>query len=104
MGKFCGAIGFATLVETTPGVWEEQITSKVYYGDAMRINRRLQNSGSVNDDIVVSNEISIVADPFANDNFQEIRYVEFMNSKWKASNVEVAYPRLIITLGGIYNA
>ena len=103
MAKFYGSIGYAETVETKPGVWTEQITERKYYGDITRNSRRLQTSGQLNDDINVSNEISIVADPFANQNFHLMRYVEFMGAKWKISNVEVQYPRLILTIGGLYN-
>lgn len=103
MAKWCGIIGYAEQVETTPGVWSEQVTEHKYYGDVIRNNRRLQSAGKLNDDINVGNEISIIADPFANNNFHSMRYVEFMGTKWKVTTVDVQYPRLILSLGGIYN-
>ena len=103
MAKWCGIIGYAEQVETTPGVWSEQISERKYYGDVIRNNRRLQSAGKLNDDINVGNEISIIADPFANNNFHSMRYVEFMGTKWKVTTVDVQYPRLILSLGGIYN-
>lgn len=103
MAKFYGEIGYAETVETVPGVWEEQITKRNYYGELTRNTRRLQSADQLNDNINVSNEISIVADPYAYQNFHSMRYVVFMGTKWKISNVEVQYPRLILTLGGIYN-
>ena len=103
MPKFYGPIGYAETKETAPGVWTEVITERYYYGDVNRNTRRLQTSDKVNDDINVSNEISIVADPFANGNFHAMRYVGFMGAKWKISNVEVQYPRLILSIGGLYN-
>lgn len=103
MAKWYGKIGFADTVETEPGVWVEQIVERSYYGDLIRNSRRLQNSGSINDDINISNELSIVADPYANQNFFAIRYVEFMGAKWKVSNVDVEYPRLVLAIGGVYN-
>ena len=103
MARFYGVIGYATPVETTPGVWEEKITERTYYGDLIRNTRRLQSADQLNDNINVANEISIVADPYANENFHAMRYVEFMGAKWKISNVEVQYPRLILTVGGLYN-
>jgi hypothetical protein len=104
MAKFFGKIGFAETVETAPGsgVWIEQITERDYYGDLGRNTRRLQSSEGLNDDINISNELSIVSDPFARENFHSMRYVEFMGAKWKVSTVEVQYPRLILTLGGLY--
>lgn len=103
MAKFYGVIGYGKTVETKPGVWEEQITERKYFGELVRNTRRLQSSGSLNDDVNVANEISIVADPFANQNFHSMRYVEFMGAKWKITDVEVSYPRLILTIGGVYN-
>lgn len=103
MAKWYGMIGFAETAETAPGVWEDVITARAYFGDVIRNSRRLQNANQLNDDINVSNEISIVADPFAMNNFHSIRYVEFMGAKWKVSNVDVQYPRLTLSVGGVYN-
>lgn len=103
MAKFFGKIGYAETKQTSPGVWEEEITEREYFGDLTRNTRRLQSSGNLNDNIVVANDISIISDPFANQNFHAMRYVEFMGTKWKISNVEVQYPRLILTLGDQYN-
>lgn len=103
MAKFYGKIGYANTVETKPGVYEEQIVERSYYGDLIRNTRRLQSADQVNDNINISNEISIVADPYATNNFHTMRYAIFMGTKWKISNVEVSYPRLILTLGGVYN-
>lgn len=102
--KYCGKIGFATTSETVPGNWEEQFTERIYYGDLIRNSRKLQSSGNQNDNIVISNEISIIADPFAKENFHAIRYAEYMDTKWKVSSVDVQYPRLILSLGEVYNA
>ena len=105
MAKFYGAIGFAETVQskTKPGVFEEEIVEHFYYGDQYRTSRRLQSADQLNDNVNVSNEISIVADPYANANFLSMRYVEFMGTKWKISNVDVRFPRLILTVGGLYN-
>ncbi len=103
MAKWYGVIGYAETSETAPGVWTETITERAYYGDVLRNRRRLENSGVVNDSVNVSNEISIVADPFAYQNFHLIRYISFMGNKWKVSDVEVQYPRLNLTIGGLYN-
>lgn len=103
MPKFYGAIGFAEMVEVRPGVHEEQITEHFYYCDLNRNSRRLQPTDQLNDNVNISNEVSILADPYANGNFHSIRYVEFMGAKWKVSNIEAQPPRLILTLGGVYN-
>ena len=107
MAKFYGSIGYEETVETdpinAPGVWEEKIVERQYYGDLMKNTRRLQNSENLNDNINISNVLSIVSDPYAVQNFHSMRYVEFQGSKWKVTEVEVQYPRLILTLGGLYN-
>lgn len=103
MARFCGKIGYAESVETSLGVWEDKITERVYIGDATRITRMLQSSDKLNDDINVANQFSIVSDAYANLNFHLMKYVEFQGAKWKITNVEVSYPRLILTTGGLYN-
>lgn len=102
--KYYGMIGFETTEETAPGVYREIITERPYYGDLTRNTRRLENvSDQLNNSINISNEISIISDPYAMQNFYTIRYVEFRDVKWKVTNVEVQFPRLILSLGGIYN-
>ena len=105
MAKFCGIIGFGETVEseTSPGVWSEVITERRYFGDLIRNTRRLQTADKLNDNVNVSNEISIVADPYARDHFFQMRYVEFAGAKWKVTSIEVQYPRLILTIGDVYN-
>lgn len=103
MGKWAGKIGFAVPNETTPGVWKDEIVQRTYYGDMTRNTRRLQSSGNFNDNLVIANELSIIADPYANENFHAIRYAEFMGTKWKISSVQVQFPRLILELGEVYN-
>lgn len=106
MAKWSGKVGFVVPKETSdqPGVWiESPPVERTYYGDFNRISRRLQNSDGLNDNVVIANELSIIADPFANENFMWIRYVTYMGTKWKVSNIQVQYPRLIFTLGDLYN-
>ena len=105
MAKWFGKIGFNVgTQETAPSVYTEDIQERQYYGDVIRNSRRLQTTDKVNDDLEISNELSIVADPYAMENFHTMRYAEFMGAKWKISSVEVQYPRLVLTLGGVYNA
>ena len=103
MAKWCGVIGYAETKETKPGVWEEQITERKYFGDLIRNNRRLQGSQNLNDDITISNQISILSDPYAVQHFHAMRYAELFGTRWKVSSVDVQYPRLILELGGLYN-
>lgn len=101
--RWYGKIGYATSVETSPGVWEDKITDKYYRGEIIRNSSRWNNSNSINGDLTVSNQISILSDPYIIGNFQNIRYVEFMGTLWKVTEVTMQYPRLVLTLGGVYN-
>lgn len=103
MAKFCGIIGYVITKETEPGIYEEVIEEHEYFADVIRNTRRLREAGKVNDDINISNQFSIIADPFANHNFHAMRYIVFMGAKWKIVDVEVQYPRLILSVGGLYN-
>ena len=104
MAKWLGKIGYAETVEKEPGDYREEIIEKSYFGEVIRNTRMLQNSGnSTNNDVNISNQISIVADPYANNHIFAMRYVEFQGAKWKVSTVDVQYPRLILTVGGLYN-
>ena len=103
MSKYFGKIGFGVTEETKPGVYEPQIVPKEYYGDIVRNSRRLEGGSKVNDDLNINMTLSIVADPFAFNNFHQLKYAEYMGAKWKSTSVEPQFPRLVITLGGVYN-
>lgn len=102
MAKWYGNIGFTDFVEVAPGVRPETITERPYFGDVIRNTRMLQNSGDINDNVNIGNQISVVADPYAADHIYDMRYVEYLGNNWKVTNVDVQYPRLILSLGGLY--
>ena len=103
MAKFYGKIGYGETVEVAPGVWDDQIVEREYYAEVVRNARSLQETEYLNDDLSVSNSISVVADAYAVYHFFAIRYIEWAGTLWKVSNVEVQSPRLLLRLGGIYN-
>lgn len=103
MAKFYGAVGFGVTVNTSPGVWETQIVERNYYGDWQRNYRKFDSPDKINGDIEFSNTISIVADPYAHENFYAIRYIVLFGKKLKVNGVDVAYPRLNLSIGGEYN-
>lgn len=103
MAKFYGDIGYADTKETAPGVWQEQITERPYFGDILRTTSKMQSGEHLNDNLSIDNRLSIVADPFAYENFYTMRYVKWMGALWKITSVEVQRPRLILTIGGVYN-
>jgi len=104
MSRYCGRIGFGIPTETRPGIWEQSsIVERTYYGDVIRNYRRSDSADKVNGDISFSNQISIVADAFANRNIINMLYAEFMGTKWTITSIEVLEHRLILSLGGVYN-
>lgn len=103
MAKFYGKVGFVKTEETTPGVYTEVTTEQTYYGDVQKDRRSYQTSEKTNDDLTISNEISILADTYAIENFQWMKYVEYLGALWKITNIEIKYPRLALTIGGVYN-
>ena len=103
MAKIYGTIGYSEDVETSPGVWKNKITERFYVCDVIRNTSRWSaTSNSTNDDLNISNQFSILADPYAQLNFHMMKYIEYMGTKWKITNVEVQYPRLLLTVGGEY--
>lgn len=103
MPKFYGIIGYAITRETEPGLWQDDIVERKYYGDVLRNTKRNENGLSVNDNIKINNSVSIVADAYAYEHFFDMRYIEWMGAKWKIETVEVQRPRLLLTMGGVYN-
>ena len=103
MSKFYGPIGYITQKEISPGVWDEVIVERSYRGDITRNNRRWEASEYKNDNLTISNYISIIADPFLYENSSTIRYVLWLGVRWKVTNIEIQRPRLILTLGEVYN-
>lgn len=103
MGKFCGIIGYADTSETSQGVYMPVITERKVYGDIIKNTKKSEKSDSTNDNITLNNRISFIADPYAQKNFHLIKYCTFMGTRWKVTEVTVEYPRLVLTLGGVYN-
>ena len=103
MARFCGIVGYVSYEETRPGIYEDIVTERKYYGDVLNNKSRWEKTDHLNDDINISSEISILADAFAYQHFSEIKYVEFMGAKWLVVSALPERPRITLTLGGLYN-
>lgn len=101
--KYYGTIGFEVQTESSPGVWTPSITKRQYFGDILRNTRKWQSGEHLNSNLNISNSFSIVMDPYAMENFHMIRFIEWMGALWEVTDVEVQYPRLILSVGGVYN-
>ena len=102
MAKFYGPVGYADKKQVSKGVWKG-VTERLHYGDIIKNTRRLENGEQINGEIVLNNQLSIVADPYANEHFFAIKYVKWQGTYWTVTNAEVQRPRLLLTLGGVYN-
>ena len=105
MARFHGEVGYGDSVETPTdsGVWVDAITEIPYFGDLVRDTRKLESGENLNDNIKVNNSISIVADEYAIKHFFKIKYIRWAGVLWTVTNVEVKSPRLILSLGSVYN-
>lgn len=101
--KFYGTIGFSYEKETAPGVWKEMTEEKEVYGDVLSNVRRWDSGQEINNDLNVSNRISVVASRFIYEHLGAMRYVVWNGTKWKISSAEIVRPRVILSLGGVYN-
>lgn len=103
MAKFYGKIGYAVQVEKAPGVWGSQVIEKNYRGDVLQNMNRWQKSENLNDNFNIDNKISIISDDYAYTNLSCIRYINWMGTNWKVNSAEIQRPRLILSVGGVYN-
>lgn len=103
MSKWFGKVGYGFNVESGSGVWTTTILERSYYGDMTRTASSQQESESLNDNILLKNSVSIIADAYALQNFSQIKYVTIMGVRWKVKTVEVRHPRLELSIGGVYN-
>ena len=98
MSRFYGLIGFVETQEIPEGsgIWVEVPTERKYRGEVSKFGKRWNSGDKVNSDLTISNTISIVADPY-------VSYLRWLENYWEISNVDIEPPRLILTLGGLYN-
>ena len=101
--RFAGKIGFAINTEVEPGSFQDVITEHLYRGEVQKVYGRVETGDQINDNLNISNTISIIADPFAHENLFAIRYVIWMGTAWKVTSIDVARPRLVLSIGGVYN-
>lgn len=103
MSKFAGWVGYVTQEETSPGVWSPMDNPKRMRGDIIRQNVNHQDNGKVNGDISLNHRVSLIGDKYAFNNVHFIKWVEFNNLKWEVTSVELQRPRIIVSLGGLWN-
>lgn len=103
--KFAGKIGFwMENVEIKPGIFGDKMVERAYTGDVTRSYRKWNSQeSSTLEDLRLNNQISILSDLYALQNWQSIKYVLWNGVYWKVNTVEVSSPRLILEIGGVWN-
>lgn len=104
MARFVGKLGYAKTVQTRPGVWEEVYEVREVRGDIKRYAQNFDQGTEVNGKVKASHQISVLADPYAFAHFLDIRWIEWAGRKFEVTYVEVERPRIVLTIGGPYNA
>lgn len=105
MARFYGAIGFAVTHETRPGIFAEYYRERMYKGDILRNSRQWSPTDHLNDNITITNEISIIADAFASSNFGVMRYVRWNNQTFEitSASIDTDRHRINLSIGGVFN-
>lgn len=101
--RFYGEVGYIIPVEKSRGLFVDEEIKRLYSGEFIRMSSSWKNGEGINDDLTLGNRISIVGDPFAYEHFSSIKFVDFGGAKWKVNSIEVSFPRLILSIGGLYN-
>lgn len=103
--RFYGKVGFSNVVNAGNGVWKEsdEPVERYYYGDVLRDSWSTRAGKSINNDLTISNQISILADDYFLRNLHSVLYVEYCGTKWCVTSVDPERPRLILSLGEVYN-
>lgn len=103
MSKFTGLVGYVTQGETAPGVWSPVDNPKKMKGDVLRQSSSSQNDNKVNSDISLNHRVSLLGDSYAFTNYYAIKWIELNGRKWEVASVELQRPRIIVTVGGLWN-
>ena len=102
MSRFSGKLGFVMTRETEEGVWlEDQIEIPVK-GTIRSLYVRNDNNASVNTNLRLTNEVSVLLNSKIQTYLETLKYVIWKGSKWEVQSIGVNYPRLTINLGGPY--
>lgn len=105
MAKFYGKIGFEMTGEVKPGIYKEFYKERDYKGDVLNSKRSWDPSDSLNDNLNITNDISIISDSFAEIHFGVMRYVRWMSQVFEitSASIDVERHRITISLGGTFN-
>lgn len=103
MSRFYGKIGFISTIESEPGIWTDEIIERRYRGEIKKDFYKWSSSEHLNDNVNISNAVSVIADTYMYDNIYAMKYIHLGGALWKITDIEIQRPRLILSIGGLYN-
>lgn len=106
MAKYSGKLGLVYPdAETAPGIWApEKVEEVSVKGDTLNLSKSYSpSSQSINDDLTLSKRVSIIASSDLIADTASMRYLTYLGQRWKIVEIDFQRPRLIFTLGGIWN-
>lgn len=101
--KYSGKVGYAVQTETAPGVWTKEIKEVHMYGDTLSYGAQPVSSDKVNQDVALSNEISLMGNPIIFENLSTLEYLILSGIKWEITSINLDPPRIKVALGGVWN-
>lgn len=96
-------VGYVNQKETSPGVWSPVETFTTMKGNVIRQNASNRDGDKMNDDISLDHRVSLLGDAYAFDNYYNLKWIQIEGRKWEISSVEIERPRIIVSLGGLWN-
>lgn len=104
--KYSGMAGVVEdSIEISPGIWKPAGVREIKAtGDFVSSRKEFSvRSDSTNDDVTMSNTISIVMSKDLFNNLSNLRYLTVNGARYKVTSFEINRPRIVITLGGLWN-
>lgn len=106
--RFAGLVGYIETEETSPGIHLPVETTRKMRGDVLSAKTQNSQDGrttetSLYKDIRLSHRFSLVGDAYSFKNYMYLKWIIVEGHKWEVSSVEIQSPRLLISIGGLYN-
>lgn len=101
--KYSGKIGFASKVETSPGVWEDEITERDYIGDVLQRTERLDTGSTIIPSYRTTTSYSVLSDGVLKERYSDVRYISDQGTRWKVDSIIRKFPRIEMFVSEEYN-
>ena len=104
MTRYSGEVGIRdNPIETSPGVWEEVITSIPISGRIDRKPMRWSAGERSQENVKINHIISFISPETLFAKFSNAVYATYQGSKWTVVTIDYFEKRIRLGLGGLYN-